>query len=284
MENRVIIVAGATGGIGKKTCALLARQGACIVAVAGNQKKLSQMKEELNYDERRIVYLRLNLRRYHDWGMVAETAMRTFGRIDVLINCTGVIVPGAFDTLSPSEIELVVNTNIVNVLYGIRCVLPAMKAQRRGQIITIGSLGSIVPMPFEALYCASKFAVRGFCLSLREELRDTGIEISLISPGPVQTPMLRRESTSDRSTMAFAQRPLEPDAVAKAILRIIRKPSREVLLPAQAKLAAFLMSVFPAFFTAAYPLLNLIGSLRLRSYRRNLATRTVDASMEPLYD
>jgi 2-dehydro-3-deoxy-L-rhamnonate dehydrogenase (NAD+) len=284
MENRVIIVAGATGGIGKRTCVRLAKEGASLVAVGADQRKLARLKEELNYDDRRIVYLRLNLRRYHDWGMVAETAMRTFGRIDVLINCVGVIVPGAFDTLSPSEIELVVNTNIVNVMYGVRCVLPAMKAQRSGHIITIGSLGSIVPMPFESLYCSTKFAVRGFCLSLREELRGTGIEVSLISPGPVETPMLRRESRSDRSTMAFIQRPLEPDAVAKAVVRTIRKPSQELLLPVQSKLAGFLMSVFPAFFTAAYPLLNLVGGLRLKRYRGRHTAAASSASLEPAYE
>src|ERR1051326_7230253 len=76
MENKVVIIAGATGGIGKRTCEMLAREGAWIVAVARDQKGLLRLKEELNYDERRIVFLSLNLRRYHDLGMVAETPAR----------------------------------------------------------------------------------------------------------------------------------------------------------------------------------------------------------------
>jgi short-subunit dehydrogenase len=158
-----------------------------------------------------------------------------------------------------------------------------MKEQRSGHIITLGSLGSIVPMPFESLYCSSKFGVRGFCLSLREELRGTGIEVSLISPGPVETPMLQRESNSHRSTMAFVQKPLDPGVVAKAILRVMRKSSPERVLPVQTTFAAFLMGAFPALFTAAYPLLNLIGGFRLKSYRRNL-TAPVAASLEPVYE
>ena len=156
-----------------------------------------------------------------------------------------------------------------------------MKSQRYGQIITLGSLGSIVPMPFESLYCATKFALRGFCLSLREELRNTGIAISLISPGPVETEMLRTESTCDRSTMAFVERPLDPDDVADAILRIIRKPVPEVVLPVRTILAAFLMSIFPSFFTAAYPLFDLIGGFRLKRYRNRFAPLPSAASGEP---
>jgi short-subunit dehydrogenase len=284
MENKVVIVAGATGGIGKRTCEMLTRQGARIVAVAQDQKRLLRLKEELNYDERRVVFLSLNLRRYHDWGMVAETARRRFGRIDVLVNCFGMIVPGAYDTLSPAELEVVVGTNLLSVMYGVRYILPIMKTQRSGHIITIGSLGSIVPMPFEALYCATKFALRGFCLSLREELRNTGIEVSLISPGPVETAMLRHESKSDRSTMAFVQRPLEPDDVARTILQLMRKPSQEVLLPVQTKFAAFLMSLFPSFFTAAYPILNLVGGTRLKNYRRKLAPVPAAATTEAVHE
>ena len=284
VEQKVVIVAGATGGIGKSTCALLAREGASIVAVAGDPKKLPGLKRELREYEDRIVYLSLDLRRYHDWGMVAETALRAFGRIDVLINCVGMIVPGGFDTLSPSEVELVVNTNVLNVMYGVRYVLPVMKAQGRGHLITLGSLGSIVPMPFESLYCATKFAVRGFCLSLREELRGTGIEVSLVSPGPVETQMLRRESKSDRSTMAFVEQPLDPGRVAEAILRTIRKPSTDTTLPVQSRAFALLMDAFPALFTAVYPLLNFIGALRMKSYRKNLAPLAATASMEPVYE
>jgi short-subunit dehydrogenase len=284
MENKVVIIAGATGGIGKRTCEMLAREGARIVAVARDQKGLLRLKEELNYDERRIVFLSLNLRRYHDWGMVAETAARRFGQIDVLINCFGMIVPGDFDRLSPADLEEVVGTNLLSVMYGVRYILPLMKARRSGHIITVGSLGSIVPMPFEALYCATKFGLRGFCLSLREELRNTGIEVSLVSPGSVETAMLRHESKSDRSTMAFVQRPLEPDDVAKAILRLIRKPSQEILLPVQAKFAALAMSLFPSFFTAAYPFLNLAGGLRLRNYRRRFAPAPATATTKAVHE
>lgn len=284
MGDRVVIVAGATGGIGKIACTLLAEEGASIVAVAGDRIKLSRMQEELKYDERRIAYLSLDLRRYGDWRTVVETAMRKFGGIDVLVNCAGVLVPGPFEELAPSDIGRVVNTNIVNVLNGVRCVLPVMKMQGSGHIITICSLGGLLPMPFESLYCATKFAVRGFCLSLREELRNTGIEISMISPGPVETPLLRLESTSDRSTMAFVERPLEPRFVAEAILRVIRKPAQELVLPGRAKKFASLLSLFPWLFTAIYPVLNFVGALRLKSYRRNLATPAGAGSTEPVYE
>ena len=115
-------------------------------------------------------------------------------------------------------------------------------------------------------------------------VRDTGIEVSLISPGPVETAMLRHESKSDRSTMAFVQRPIEPDDVARTILQLMRKPSQEVLLPVQTKFAAFLMSLFPSFFTAAYPFLNLVGGTRLKLYRRKLAPVPAAATTEAVHE
>ena len=139
-------------------------------------------------------------------------------------------------------------------------------------------------MPFESLYCATKFALRGFCLSLREELRPAGIEVNLISPGPVETEMLRTESTCDRSTITFVEHPLAPGDVADAILRMIRKPSPEVVLPARTKLVSLLMGIFPSLFTAAYPFLDLVGGLRLKRYRKRLAPLPPLVSREPLYE
>jgi short-subunit dehydrogenase len=167
-----------------------------------------------------------------------------------------------------------VETNFLGVLYGTLRILPLMKARRKGHLIVVGSLGGIVPMPFESLYCATKFAVRGFFLSLREELRRSGIDVSLISPGPVDTMMLRTEARSDESTMAFVESPLTAERVAGSIVQVIRNKQAETLLPARTKIPALLMGAFPALFTALYPLLNLIGAFRLKIYRDRGAQMT----------
>ena len=125
-------------------------------------------------------------------------------------------------------------------------------------------------MPYGALYSSSKFALRGFSLALGEELKSFGIKVSLVSPGPVRTKMLDRESEDDRSTIVFVTAPLEPRDVAQAVLDVLARPRSEVLLPPLAARLALLGERFTKPLPAAFPLLDLIGGARMQTYRRRL--------------
>ena len=145
-----------------------------------------------------------------------------------------------------------------------------MLAQKHGRIINVGSLGGIVPMPFETLYSAAKFAVRGFTLSLQEELRGTGVSVSLISVGSVRTNMLDAEARDDHSTISFVNRPLDPLRVATAVWSNILKPKREVILPAVTGRLSFLLNMFSGLRSLAWPVLNFVGRRNLTRYRSAL--------------
>ncbi len=284
MQSKVIVVTGATGGIGRRVCALLGREGASIVAAGRDPVQLSRLRDELHDQKGQNLYLSADLRTYQGWSHVAASAIRRYGRIDVLVHCVGALMPGAFDSLTPEDVEAVVDTNFLSILNGTLRILPFMKARRSGHLIAVASLGGIVPMPFESLYCATKFAVRGFFLSLREELRHSGVAVSLVSPGPVDTAMLSSEAQDDKSTISFVERPLTPDQVASSIIKVIRKKQAESVVPARSRIAAILMGAFPALFTALYPLLDRIGGIRLKNFRNRAPQSTRVQFREPRYE
>jgi short-subunit dehydrogenase len=268
LTNRVIIVAGGSGGIGSATCRLLATQGAAIIVAGRQNGSLSRILQDVRTKSPESISVTGDFRCLRSWNELMETVEKKFHRIDVLVNCIGVIVPGTIETMNEENIQRVISTNIISVINGVKAVLPMMRRQGKGQIINVGSLGGILPMPFEALYCATKFAVRGLSLSLGEELKGTGVTVSLISPGPVKTKMLDLEATDDFSTITFVEKPLHPDKVAEAILSVIRRPKREITLPRISTKVAKVVGLSSSLFGFCYPLLSFVGRLRLQRYRR----------------
>jgi short-subunit dehydrogenase len=160
--------------------------------------------------------------------------------------------------------------NILSLMLGFRALLPAMVGRGRGRMIVLGSLGGIVPMPHGAVYAAAKFAVRGFTLSMAEELRGTGVEVCLLSCGPVDSRMLRAEAAAD-GTIGFVNRPLPPDAVADKVVRLLECPPRESFLPRSQALAAPIAGGYASLFAALHPLIRAAGSAGKRRYRATIA-------------
>lgn len=267
MRKKVIVVAGATGGIGRAVCLRMASRGATIVAIGRNTEGLGRLQAEVSALNTPCLCIRADLVLPDQWDDVATQIDERFHRADVFVNCVGGLFPGALSELVNSEIEQIVRSNFMAAVYGTRTILPLMKTRGAGHIITIGSLGGIVPMPYESIYSGAKAAVRGFSLSMASELRGSGIAVSLIEPGPVQTGMLDLESTDARSAMGFATRPIPPERVADAVERIIRKPNMEVILPRWQTPFALLVHAAPGLFTLSYPLLRRIGVARLMAYR-----------------
>lgn len=264
----MIIVAGGTGGIGSAACRLLASHGATIVIAGRKNGSLATILQEVRRTSPESISVAGDFSCLRSWNELLEVVERKFHRIDVLVNCIGVIVPGTLETVSEEDIQRVISTNIISVVNGVKAVLPIMRRQGKGQIINVGSLGGILPMPFEALYSATKFAVRGLSLSLSEELKGTGIPVSLISPGPVKTRMLDLEATDDFSAITFVEKALHPDEVAEAILSVIRRPKRELTLPRISTKVAKVLSLSSSLFGFCFPLLSFFGRYRLKCYRR----------------
>jgi short-subunit dehydrogenase len=280
LENKVIVIAGAAGGIGSATAQHLARHGAqVILAVRTNQASdqlLAVVRAISPGSEAYVGDLRLK----HTWLGLVEFVHQKFARLDGLVNCVGLLNPGDPLDLTSDEIESEIRTNIESLVFGAQAVLPLMRQQRGGAIVTIGSLGGIVPMPFSSLYCATKHAVRGFSLSMNEEYRGRGISFCLLSLGPVKTKMLDREAEAGQSLIAFVNKPLHPDRVALAVLSLLRRPRPELILPRATGVLCLLSGLSPGFFAFCYHTLRRVGEIRLHTYRQKLQNTQTIAQWE----
>jgi len=272
-ENKVIVIAGATGGIGYPTCIQLARKGAIIVAVGRSVDRLNDLIREISLHNPLSFSIESDLSQTGCWPEIANRVWNSFHRIDVLVNCAGVLVPGTLDSLSDEEIESVISLNFTMCIRSARAVVPIMKRRQSGQLVFVGSLGGIVPMPYEALYCATKFAVRGLSRSLSAELRKSGIRVSHLAPGPVRTPMLTTESGDPDSTITFATKPLEAGVVARSIVSIIRHPREERIIPRWQGTAAFLLNLSPRLFSILSPVLHALGRRNQIQYHEEMISK-----------
>lgn len=268
LENEVIIIAGGSGGIGSATALSLARRGAIVVIASRRIEPTDPIMEEIRAFSPRSSSFQGDLSQPETWQELVGYVERKYHAIDGLVNCVGTLNTKNLEHLSECEIESAIRTNFLNVIYGAQAVLPTMRRQKQGAIITIGSLGGIVPMPSAALYCATKHAVRGFSLSLSEELKGTGVEASLLSLGPVHTTMLEAEARSEQCVIAFINKPLDPARVAESIVSLLRRPRREMTLPPATGALSIMCSLAPGLFGICYRILRQVGNIRLQSYRR----------------
>jgi len=205
------------------------------------------------------------------WMSVMDSVRSAGARIDAFVHCAGRLIECGISPDGPGDLQKMIGDNVLSLILGCRAVVPQMVAARAGRIVVLGSLGGIVPMPYEAVYAATKFAVRGFSLSLAEELRHTGVSVSLISCGPVDSPMLAAESLHTGS-IAFVNRPLSPDRVARAVVNVLDHPRRETILPHSVGLLSLAAGAWSSLFRNLHPLLSVVGRVRKSRYRERIGT------------
>ncbi len=274
LAKAVALVAGATGCLGNSVCTTLRRQGATIVSASRSTTHACDSHLHLPSD----------LRTPEEWVHVIRLTLEKFHRIDIFVNCVGILRPGALDQLSVRDCDDVLQTNVAGLVYGIKAILPVLIRQGSGHIITLGSLGGIVPMANEALYCATKFAARGLSLSLSKELKATGVSASLISAGPVHSSMLKRESADQGSWITFVNRPLDPEDVAQAVLSVIHTGREEIVMPRWSTLPALLCNWSSRIFSMLYPILRYIGAIGLRRYQQRISPLSPNLASEATYE
>jgi short-subunit dehydrogenase len=198
----------------------------------------------------------------------------TFGRVDAVVNCAGVVIPGAIDTCPADDITRQLDTNLGGTIKVTRAFVPLFKRQSSGHLVLIASLAGIVPLPGESIYAASKFAVRGFAHSIAHELRGTRVEVTVVCPDSTRTAMLDIEAADPGSSLSFSSPAMEPEEVARAILGVLRRPRLEVTVPGFRGRLIRWLGAMPTFFGWLYPLINAMGRRRQEEYRRSLKGKT----------
>lgn len=221
LTNKIILVTGASSGIGEAAVRELAAAGAQLFIGARRSDRLQALAEELGD---RIGWQELDVTDADSFSAFADAAETRFGRIDVLINNAGVMPLSPLAALKRDEWRRMIDVNIHGVLNGIAAVLPRFVAQRSGHVVNVASIAAHFVMPTAAVYCATKHAVLAITEGLRQEHDD--IRTTLISPGVVATE-LGHDITDPQVAAAlkgWRQKSLTPDAIARAIRYALEQP------------------------------------------------------------
>ena len=229
MKNKVVIITGASSGIGEATAKLLASQGAKIVLAARREERLQALQNEIKKKGGEAVYQITDVTSREQMDSLAKFALNTYGKIDAIINNAGLMPQSPLNELKVDEWERMIDVNIKGVLYGIAAVLPVMRAQKSGHIITLSSVAGHFVHPAGAIYSATKYAVRILMEGLRQEeaLDGTHIRCTTISPGAVATELLNTITTKgikDSFEAFYQQLAIKPEAIASSIAFAIEQP------------------------------------------------------------
>jgi len=226
IQDKVIVITGASSGIGEATARLLAERGAKVVLGARRTERLAVIAEEINGAGGHAQFRALDVTDQQDVQSFVDFAVEHYGRVDVLVNNAGVMPLSRLDALKVDEWNRMIDVNIRGVLHGIAASLPLMQRQRGGQIINIASIGAYAVSPTAAVYCATKYAVRAISEGLRQEVGGD-IRVTVIAPGVTESELA--ESISDeggREEMkSFRKIAIPAEAIARAIAYAVEQPA-----------------------------------------------------------
>ncbi|KJH81645.1 SDR family oxidoreductase [Pseudomonas sp. KSR10] len=226
INGKIVLITGASSGIGEATARLLAAQGASVVLGARRLDRLERLVADINEAGGVAACKALDVTRREDVQTFVDFAEQRFGRVDVIVNNAGVMPLSSLDALKVEEWDRMIDVNIRGVLHGIAAGLPLMQRQRSGQFINIASIGAYTVSPTAAVYCATKYAVRAISEGLRQEVGGD-IRVTLVSPGVTESELA--ESISDNNARAvmddFRRIAIPAEAIARAIAYAVDQPA-----------------------------------------------------------
>lgn len=260
-KRNVVLITGASSGIGKACATHLAHQGCLVYGTSRQQRPPNAL----------FTMLQMDVRQDDDVDTGVQEILSREGRLDVVINNAGFGYSGAVEDTSVEEARAMFETNVFGALRVCRAALPTMRAQGHGTIINIGSIGGIIGLPYQGLYCATKFALHGMTEALRMEIKALGLDIHvvLVAPGDIHTDFPANRQTTrateqnedgkspyamhhQRVRAAIEEDELngaEPSRVAQVVGHIVRDPApqaRYLVGSFDEKLAAHLKPILPA--------------------------------------
>ncbi len=258
ISGKVIIITGASSGIGAATARELARHGATLVLAARREDELVALQAEIKAQGGRALAAPTDVRERADLERLVQATLDTYGRIDVLVNNAGVSPGKRIAELSDDEIRRVFDVNLLAPARLVSLVVPQMRQQGGGIIVNIGSVAGEVAT--SSIYAATKFGIRGLNDALRRELWHDGITLVLIAPGFIRTAMTRG-----------AKFPMPgPELIARAVADGIRRPRRKIIAPWYYRPAIVVAKLLPAVADAV--LGSKLYQSRYRQRKRLLET------------
>lgn len=187
IEGKVVVITGASSGLGEATARHLSAQGAIVVLGARRVDRIQSLAQELIDKDGKALAMATDVTRHDDVKALVDAAVQTFGRVDVMLNNAGLMPHSPLERLKIDDWNQTIDVNIKGVLYGIAAALPHMKQQKSGQIINVASVAARIVRPGSAVYAATKSAVLMISEGLRQEVKPYGLRTTILSPGAVAT-------------------------------------------------------------------------------------------------
>jgi NADP-dependent 3-hydroxy acid dehydrogenase YdfG len=228
IKNKVVIVTGASSGIGYATALELSKAGAKVAAGARRVEKLETLKNEVQKSGGEIIVKKLDVTKKEDCDSFIDLVTKTWNHIDILINNAGIMPLSFFKNLKVSEWEQMIDVNLKGVLYCTAAVIPFMITKKSGHIVNISSVAGRIVFPAGSVYCATKHAVTAFSEGLRQELSQRyNIKVTCIEPGVVSTEL--PNTITDKSLESFVEsvkemESLNAEDIANAIIYSLDSP------------------------------------------------------------
>ncbi len=228
ITEKVVIITGASSGLGEATARLLAARGAKVVVAARRVDKLEKLASDIKKAGGEALAVAADVAKRDDMENLIRVTEETFGRVDVLVNNAGIMPMAAMSKLKVEEWDLMIDVNVKGVLYGIAAVLPGMLNNKSGHIINLSSVAGLrVSAGVGTVYSATKFAVKAISEGLRAEVGPSGIRVTTLYPGAVASELVNGSSDSEASSAMksfYENYEISANSVARAIAFAVEQP------------------------------------------------------------
>ncbi|HJM45470.1 MAG TPA: SDR family oxidoreductase [Candidatus Nitrosopelagicus sp.] len=243
-KNKVVVITGASSGIGEAAAEQFAKRGANLVLVARRKEKLEQVEQKLSKYSIKTLIQVCDVSDKQQVKQMSEKVIETFSRIDILVNNAGFVIYGKVEELSIEDIESQMKTNYFGTINCTKHFLPHFLKQNSGHMVNVASVGGSFGVPGIASYCATKFAMLGFSEGLHHELHGTNVGVTVVSPIMVRTSLFDHPSFKNFTKHATGIS-LSADTVANAIIKASDSSKLEIVVPSYVRIGIWFKQTFP---------------------------------------
>lgn len=248
MTDQVVIITGASSGIGKACAWIFSEKGARVVLAARNKEKLHDIAGQLQSLNRQVLPVQTDVSRQEDCKNLIDKTLEHFGRIDVLVNNAGISMRGLFQDTSLDVLHKLMNTNFWGTVYCTHYALPHI-LKNKGSVVGISSIGGFQGLPGRTGYSSSKFAMHGFLETLRVEHLKNGLHVMIAAPGFTSTNVRKAALGPDGQSQGESPRNenkmMSPEKVARIIAHGVKKRKRLIIMTGEGKLTVFIRRLAP---------------------------------------
>jgi short-subunit dehydrogenase len=241
--GKVIVITGASSGIGAQSAEEFAKLHAKVILVSRNEQKLQQVKKSLSKYQTEVFVYPCDISNKEEVHKMCKVVIEKFSKIDILVNNAGFGIYKIVSEAKIEELEAQMLTNFFGMMYCTKVFLPKMLTQKSGHFVNVASVAGSIAIPGMASYCASKFAILGFSEALFHELKGTGVGVTVVSPIMVKTNFFDHESFDKIPRISYTS--LDAKTVAKAIVRASSSPRLEVIVPQFVRFVIWIKHTLP---------------------------------------